>query len=109
METLDLAVIAGMTSSLIFIFSNLPMLAKAFMTRDLKSYSLVQISLANLGNLIHWIYVARLPAGPIWLLHGFNTLVAMIMLTLYLHYEKAFFHQTVWRFIHLGRPARSLH
>lgn len=87
MEKSDVLVIAGFTSSMIFICSNLPMLLKAFSTKDLKSYSLGQIGLANLGNGIHWIYVCSLPVGPVWFLHGFNTLVAVLMLTLYLHYE----------------------
>ena len=99
METFDTAVIAGFSSSMIFIFSNLPMLAKAFVTRDLKSYSLGQIGLANLGNLIHWIYIAGLPVGPIWLLHGFNTLVALLMLSLYMHYEVKFYQLVLSLFL----------
>ena len=87
METVNIAIMAGFISGAIFIFSNLPMIVKAFHTKDLKSYSLGHIGLANLGNLIHWIYVVGLPVGPIWFLHGFNTLVAVLMLAFYLHYE----------------------
>jgi hypothetical protein len=67
--------------------SNFPMVAKAVRTRDLQSYSLGQILLANVGNLLYWLYVVGLPLGPIWFLHGFNTAVALLMLLLYLIYE----------------------
>lgn len=87
MEQLNVEIIAGFGSSMIFILSNFPMVVKAVRTRDLKSYSLGQILLANLGNLLYWLYVAGLPLGPIWLLHGFNTAVAILMLSLYLIYE----------------------
>jgi hypothetical protein len=87
METVNIAIMAGFISGAIFIFSNLPMIAKAFLTKNLKSYSLGHIGLANLGNMIHWIYIAGLPVGPIWFLHGFNTLVAVFMLVFYLRYE----------------------
>lgn len=87
MTVQTMQMLAGFTSSAIFICSNLPMLYKAYRTRNLRSYSLGHIGLANLGNLIHWLYVAALPAGPIWYLHGFNTLVALLMLGWYLRYE----------------------
>lgn len=90
METFTVGLIAGSISAIIFVGSNLPMLAKALTTRNLKSYSLGQIGMANLGNLIHWIYVIGLPVGPIWFLHGFNTLVAGLMLAFYLRYELKF-------------------
>ena len=92
MESTTLQVIAGFTSSAIFVASNLPMLYKAFRTKNLRSYSLGHIFLANLGNLIHWLYVAALPFGPIYFLHGFNTLVAVLMLGWYLRYEKGVNH-----------------
>lgn len=87
MESATIAIIAGFISGAIFIFSNLPMVTKAFRTKNLKSYSLGHIGLANLGNMIHWIYIADLPVGPVWFLHGFNTLVAVLMLVFYLRYE----------------------
>lgn len=79
--------IAGSVSSVIFVTSSLPMVAKAIRTRDLGSYSLANISLANAGNLLYWIYVTALPLGPVWFLHGFNTLVSLVMLVLYLRHE----------------------
>ena len=87
METIQLQYIAGATSTAIFVTSNLPMLFKAVKTRDLKSYSLGHLVLSNVGNLIHWVYVASLPYGPIWFLHGFYTLVTAVMLLWYLRYE----------------------
>lgn len=84
---MDLPVIAGVFSTAIFAFSTLPMLLKAVRTKDLSSYSLGNILLSNLGNLIHSIYVFSLPAGPIWLLHIFYLVTTGLMLVWYLRYE----------------------
>jgi hypothetical protein len=87
---------AGSISCGIFISSNLPMLYKAFQTRDLKSYSLGQILIGNLGNGLYWIYLISLPFGPAWFIHGFFTLSSLLMLVGYLHYERSWtFH--FWR------------
>ena len=83
----DFQLLAGSLSSILFVGSNLPMVSKALRTRDLGSYSLGHIGLANAGNLLYWLYVSALPTGPIWFLHGFNTLVAILMLGLYLRHE----------------------
>jgi hypothetical protein len=83
----DLQLFAGSLSSVIFIGSTFPMLYKAVRTRDLASYSLVNIGLANAGNLLYWFYVSSLPVGPVWLLHAFHTCVTLVMLALYLRYE----------------------
>jgi hypothetical protein len=85
---MELPVIAGIASTLIFAFSTLPMLSKAFRTRDLHSYSLGNILLANGGNAIHSFYVFSLPAGPIWLLHTFYVITTALMLFWYLRYER---------------------
>lgn len=87
-QALSIPVMAGFLSTLMFIGSNLPMLYKAFRTRNLKSYSLAHIALSNLGNLVYWLYILALPFGPVWLLHGFNTAVACLMLLWYLRYER---------------------
>ncbi len=63
------------------------MVLKAARTRDLKSYSLAHILLANIGNVFHSVYVFNLPAGPIWLLHGFHVASTALMLIWYLRYE----------------------
>jgi hypothetical protein len=88
MDIQTLQVLAGFTSTAMFVTSNLPMLLKAYKTKNLRSYSLGHIVLSNLGNLIHWLYIASLPVGPIWFLHGFFTVATAIMLFWYLRYEK---------------------
>lgn len=49
------AAIAGLTSSVLFTSSKLPMLLKAYRTRDLKSYSLGHLMHGNTGNAIYWL------------------------------------------------------
>lgn len=88
MDVQHLQVLAGVTSSLIFVLSNFPMLLKAFRTKDLRSYSFGHIALSNFGNLVHWVYVSSLPFGPIWFLHGFFTLSTAAMLVCYLHFRR---------------------
>jgi hypothetical protein len=86
MQTLQ--VFAGFTSTAMFVSGNLPMLFKAYKTKNLKSYSLSHIALGTLGNLTYWLYLASLPFGPVWILQGFFTLSSMLMLFWYLRYEK---------------------
>jgi uncharacterized protein with PQ loop repeat len=83
----DLPFIAGAASSAIFVMSTLPMLLKAFSTKNLTSYSLTNIMLSNIGNLIYAIYVYSLPVGPVWALHTFNLAATGLMLFWYLRYE----------------------
>ena len=80
-------VVAGAVSTAIFAASALPMLMKAFRTKDLKSYSLPNIALSNVGNVIHSVYVYSLPPGPIWVLHSFYLVTTGLMLLWYLRYE----------------------
>lgn len=82
-----LAVIAGSLSTAIFAASMLPMLVKAGRSRDLGSYSLGNIGLANVGNAIHSVYVFSLPAGPVWVLHSFYLVSTALMLVWYVRYE----------------------
>jgi uncharacterized protein with PQ loop repeat len=84
----SLQVLAGFASSMIFISSNLPMLFKAFKTKDLSSYSLGHLVLGNLGNAVYWLYVLSLPMGPVWFLQGFFSIASALMLFCYLRYEK---------------------
>ena len=84
---MELNVIAGTISTTIFTLGNIPMLLKAFRTRDLSSYSYSYIVMNNLANFIHCFYVFALPLGPIWFLHGFYTITALFMLIWYLRYE----------------------
>jgi uncharacterized protein with PQ loop repeat len=84
---MNLPFFAGTISTIIFALSMLPMLLKAYWTKDLSSYSLGNILLSNLGNLIHSVYVFSLPAGPIWLLHSFYLVTTVLMLVWYFRYE----------------------
>ena len=63
MAMLSLPTLAGLASTVIFAASALPMLVKAYRSRDLASYSLGNIALANLGNAVHSIYVYQPAAG----------------------------------------------
>ena len=83
----NLPVIAGAISTTIFALSTLPMLLKAFRTKDLSSYSPGNIMLANVGNLVYSVYVFDLPPGPIWLLHSFYLVTTAMMLYWYVRYE----------------------
>ena len=83
---MNLSVLAGTASTALFVASTLPMLAKARRTRDLASYSFGNLLLANVGNLVHSVYVLSLPAGPIWALHGFYTATSLTMLAWFLRY-----------------------
>ena len=78
-----LPMLAGMVSTTIFAGSVLPMLHKALRTRELSSYSLGNIALANVGNAVHCVYVFNLPPGPIWVLHTFYVITSALMLYWY--------------------------
>jgi hypothetical protein len=88
MAVLSLPTLAGLASTVIFAASTLPMLVKAYRSRDLASYSLGNIALANLGNAVHSVYVYSLPPGPIWLLHTFYLVSSALMLGWYLRYGR---------------------
>jgi uncharacterized protein with PQ loop repeat len=83
----NLPILAGSISTMIFALSTLPMLVKAFRTKDLRSYSLGNILLSNMGNIIHSIYIFNMPPGPIWLLHTFYLVTTAMMLVWYVRYE----------------------
>ena len=87
MSLTSLPVIAGIASTAIFAGGTLPMLAKAVRTRELGSYSLGNLMMANLGNAVHSLYVFSLPAGPLWILHAFNLASSLLMLLWFLRYE----------------------
>src|SRR5687767_6022698 len=78
-----LPMLAGMVSTAVFAGSMLPMLHKALRTRELSSYSLGNIALANVGNAVHCVYVFHLPPGPIWVLHTFYVITSALMLYWY--------------------------
>ena len=87
MET-QIPMIAGMISTVLFAAGTLPMVFKACITRDLASYSFANLLMANIGNMVHAIYVFSLPPGPIWILHGFYIATTALMLALYLRYGR---------------------
>lgn len=89
MDQLDLSLptLAGFFSTALFTLGTLPMLVKAFRTKNLASYSLGNILMSNVGNIIYSIYVFHLPQGPIWFLHTFYLLSTGLMLVWYLRYE----------------------
>jgi hypothetical protein len=86
--TASLSVLAGSVSTAVFVASALPMLVKAARTKDLGSYSVGNLVLANLGNLVHAVYVFSLPAGPIWALHSFYLMSSFAMLVMWLNYRR---------------------
>jgi uncharacterized protein with PQ loop repeat len=81
------AVVAGSISTALFVVSALPMLYKAARTKELGSYSLGYLLLANVGNGFYSIYVFSMPVGPIWALHSFYVVSSALMLFWYLRYE----------------------
>lgn len=83
----DFPTIAGFISTALFAVGTLPMLTKAFHTKNLASYSLGNILLYNVGNLFYSMYVFHLPAGPVWFLHSYNLITTGLMLVWYLKYE----------------------
>jgi hypothetical protein len=79
--------LAGLTSTVLFVASYLPMLVRAYRTRDLHSYSLGNLVIATVGNAVYAVYVVSLPIGPIWFLHGFYTLSTGLMLVWFFCYR----------------------
>lgn len=86
---MDIPLIAGTASTVVFAVSNLPMLGKALRTRDVSSYSLPSIAMINAANAVYSLYVFSLPPGPIWALHTFYLISCAIMLVLCLAQRRA--------------------
>jgi uncharacterized protein with PQ loop repeat len=86
---MNLPVLAGTLSTVLFAVGMLPMLVKAARTRDLASYSLANLVLSNVANAVHCVYVFHLPAGPIWVLHLAYVLASALMLAWWLRYREA--------------------
>jgi uncharacterized protein with PQ loop repeat len=79
---MDIPMIAGTVSTVVFAVSNLPMLRKALRSRDVSSYSLSSMAMINAANIVYSLYVFSLPIGPIWALHTFYLISCAIMLVL---------------------------
>jgi uncharacterized protein with PQ loop repeat len=86
---MNLPVLAGTLSTVLFAAGMLPMLVKAARTRDLASYSLGNLVLSNVANAVHSVYVFHLPAGPIWILHLAYVMASALMLAWWLRYREA--------------------
>ncbi|MCU1516576.1 MAG: hypothetical protein JWQ75_1297 [Pseudarthrobacter sp.] len=85
---MNLPVLAGTLSTVLFAVGMLPMLVKAARTRDLASYSPGNLVLSNVANAVHSIYVFNLPAGPIWVLHLAYVVASALMLAWWLRYRE---------------------
>lgn len=85
---MNLPVLAGTVSTVLFAVGMLPMLLKAARTKDLASYSPGNLVLSNVANAVHSIYVFNLPAGPIWVLHLAYVLASALMLAWWLRYRE---------------------
>lgn len=85
---IQLPMIAGVLSTVLFAAGTLPMVLKACVTKDLASYSFTNLLMANIGNMVHAIYVFNLPPGPIWILHAFYIATTALMFVLYLRYGR---------------------
>lgn len=79
---MNLPVILGAVAATLFAGSHLPMLHRALRTRDLRSYSVPSLVLANAGNVLYAGYVYSLPLGPLWFLHAFYLTSTAVMLSL---------------------------
>lgn len=84
---MDVPVLAGVISTVLFGVSTLPMLHKAARSKDLQSYSAANLAISNAGNAFHSIYVFSLPVGPIWFLHSFYVVSTALMLAWYVRYR----------------------
>jgi uncharacterized protein with PQ loop repeat len=85
---MNLPVLAGTLSTVLFALGMLPMLVKAARTRDLASYSVGNLVLSNVANAVHSVYVFNLPAGPIWALHLAYVLASALMLAWWVRYRE---------------------
>jgi hypothetical protein len=81
-----LQLLSGSLAGFIFAAGSWNMVVKAWRTKDLRSYSLGQLALNNIGNFFYWLYVVSLPFGPIYFMHAFYTLVSVLMLVWYCLY-----------------------
>ncbi|GAA1767631.1 hypothetical protein [Agromyces humatus] len=86
---MDIPILAGTISTVVFAVSNLPMLRKALRTRDVTSYSLSSMLMINAANVAYSWYVFSLPFGPIWALHTFYLVSCGIMLVLCVRARRA--------------------
>ena len=84
----QVAIGAGVASTALFVGSYLPMLYRALRTRNLASYSRSSLVMANVGNVVHALYIYGLPPGPLWFLHGFYLAASALMLGLHVRHVR---------------------
>lgn len=101
---MDIPLIAGTVSTVVFAVSNLPMLRKALRTRDVSSYSLPSMAMINGANAMYSLYVFSLPLGPIWALHAFYLVSCAIMLVLCVGQRRAAARRPLHDDAHPGTP-----
>ncbi len=94
-EHMDIPIVAGTISTVVFAVSNLPMLRKALRTRDVSSYSLSSLVMINAANMVYSLYVFTLPCGPIWGLHTFYVVSCAVMLVLCLRQRRPAAERTI--------------
>ncbi|WP_199190304.1 hypothetical protein [Cryobacterium sp. N22] len=92
---MDIPIVAGTISTVVFAVSNLPMLRKALRTRDVSSYSLSSLVMINAANMVYSLYVFTLPCGPIWGLHTFYVVSCAVMLVLCLRQRRPAAERTI--------------
>lgn len=85
---MDIQLMAGSISSLIFMMGSLTMVIRAWRTRDMQSYSAAMLILNNIGNIIYWVYLLSLPLGPVHVLQAFYTVTTVFMLVWWVLYHK---------------------
>lgn len=83
---MNLPLLAGTLSTVLFAAGMLPMLVKAARTKDLASYSPGNLVLINVANAVHSVYVFDLPPGPIWALHLAYVVASALMLLWWIQY-----------------------
>ncbi|WES63003.1 hypothetical protein P0L94_11115 [Microbacter sp. GSS18] len=93
---MDIAMLSGTVSTVLFAAANLPMVLKALRSHDLRSYSFGALVVGNVANVFHTVYVFSLPFGPVWILHLFYLVSMGVMLVLWFRYGPA------------SRPARAI-
>lgn len=74
----------GTLATVLFAISHVPMVVKALRTRDVRSYSLPNLVLVNVGNVLWTVYVLSLPLGPVWALHTLYLIAGATMLVMVL-------------------------
>lgn len=79
---------AGTISTIMLVGAVISMLWKIYRTRDMHSYSGLQIALNTIATYINLVYVTSLPFGPVYILNIFYAVVNTTMLTSWLYLRR---------------------